>query len=250
MKGSTVKSLSTALFAALLAAGAHAETFKITTDNYAPYTVTGNGKVTGIFIEILDASLKQSGGTAQYEVVPWARATAMAEAGEVTATVPWFKTPEREAIYVFSDPVINASNKIFIKKGGKVPADLNWKTYADFKPYKFGGTTGYYYEEGFKKAGVPLEMVTKDDQNVQKLAAGRIDAFITDELVGWALIKKLFPGKEGDFATVEKAEGVSPLYVIAGRKAPGSEKFIQSVNDGLKKIKASGEYDKIVAKYK
>ena len=245
-----MKTFSVALCAVLMAVGVQAETFKVVTDNYAPYTITGGEKVTGIFTEILDASLKKNGGTVQYDVVPWARATAMAEAGEVTATVPWFKTPEREAIYVFSDPVINATNKIFIKKGGKVPANLDWKAYADFKPYKFGGVTGYWYEENFKKAGVPLEMVTKDDQNVQKLAAGRIDAFITDELVGWALIKKMFPGKEGDFATVDKAEGVSPLFVIAGKKAAGSAKFIESVNDGLKKIKASGEYDKIVAKYK
>ena len=31
---------------------------------------------------------------------------------------------------------------------------------------------------------------------------------------------------------------------------PGSASLIQSINEGLKKIKASGEYDKIVAKYK
>ena len=249
-KGNPMKNLTLALCAGLMAFGVQAQTPKVVTDNYPPYTITGGNKVSGVFVEILDASLKKSGGTAQYDVVPWARATAMAESGEVTATVPWFKTAEREAIYIFSDPVISATNKIFIKKGGKVPANLDWKTYADFKPYKFGGVTGYWYEEGFKKAGVPLEMVTKDEQNVQKLAAGRIDAFITDELVGWALIKKMLPGKEGEFTTVDKPESVSPLHVIAGKKAAGSAKFIESVNDGLKKIRASGEYDKIAAKYK
>ena len=245
-----MKNISVTLCALLLSLGVNAETFRVTTDNYAPYTIAAAGKVTGAFAELLDAALKQNGHVVQYEVVPWARATAMADAGEVTGTVPWFKTVEREAIYVFSEPIINATNKVFIKKGGKVPASLDAGDYANFKPYKFGGTTGFWYEAGFKKAGIPLELVTKDDQSVQKLEAGRIDAFITDELVGWALIKQLFPGKEGGFATVDKPESVAPLYVIAHKKHAGSAKFIEAVNDGLKKIKASGEYDKIVAKYK
>ena len=245
-----MKKLSIALCALFVSLGVNAETFKVSTENYAPYIIASGGKVSGVFTELLDASLKQNGHVVQYEVVPWARATAMADAGEVAATAPWFKTVEREAIYVFSDPIVNATNKIFIKKGGKVPAGLDPENYANFKPYKFGGTNGYWYEAGFKKAGVPLEMVTKDDQNVQKLQADRIDAFITDELVGWSLIKQLFPGKESEFATVDKPEGVSPLHIIANKKFAGSAKFIEAVNDGLKKIKASGDYDKIVAKYK
>ena len=245
-----MKKLSIALCSLFASLGVNAETFKVSTENYAPYTITGGGKVSGVFAELLDASLKQSGHVVQYEVVPWARATAMADSGDVTATVPWFKTVEREAIYVFSDPIVNATNKVFIKKGGKVPVGLDPADYANFKPYKVGGTIGYWYEAAFKKAGVPLDMVPKDDQNVQKLQVGRIDAFITDELVGWALIKQLFPGKEGEFATVDKPEGVSPLHVIANKKFAGSAKFIEAVNEGLKKIKASGEYDKIVAKYK
>lgn len=245
-----MKSLAAFFCAASMVVCAHAQTYKVATDNYPPYTITEGGKVSGIFAEVLDASLKKSGASVQYEVIPWARATAMTEAGEVMANVPLFKTPEREVIFAYSDPVVDATNKIFIRKGGKIPVDLNWKTYADFKPYKFGGTAGYWYEEGFKKAGVPLELVTKDEQNVQKLAAGRIDAFIADELAGWTLIKKILPGKEGEFTTVNKPESVSPLHVISGKKTANSAKFIEAVNDGLKKLKASGEYDKIVAKYK
>ena len=245
-----MKKTSIALIALLMSAGVYAENFKVSTDNYAPYIIVDGGKVSGVFAELLEASLKQGGDTVKYEAVPWKRATTMAESGDVAATVPWFKTAEREAIYLYSDPVIDATNKIFIKKGGKVPANLDWKSYADFKPYKFGGVTGYWYEEGFKKAGVPLDMVSSDEKNVQKLASGRIDAFITDELVGMALIKKLLPGKEGDFEMVEKPDGAASLHVMAAKKLPGSAKLIESINDGLKKIKASGEYDAIVAKYK
>ena len=86
--------------------------------------------------------------------------------------------------------------------------------------------------------------------NVKKLQAGRIDAFITDELVGKYLIKIGYPGQEGDFDTVARPDSNAALHVMVAKKSPGSANLIQSINEGLKKIKASGEYDKIVAKYK
>lgn len=235
--------------ALLMATGVNAESFKITTDSYTPYTIT-EGKVTGAFSEIVDAALKQGGHDVSYQVAPWTRAMVMAQEGDVSATMPWFKTPEREANFLYSDPVMDATNKIFIKKNGPVAANLNWNTYADFKPYKFGGVIGYWYVLGFNKAGVTLELVPRDEQNVKKLEAGRIDAFIGDELVSWALIKKMYPGREGEFTTVEKVESTAPLYVLATKSMPGSANFISQLNDGLKKIRASGEYDKIIAKYK
>lgn len=227
-----------------------ADNYTLTTDHYAPYTIVEGSTISGIFTELVNAALKQEGHTASYQAVPWARATSMTQEGEVTGTIPWFKTPEREAVYLYSDPIIDAKNVIFIKKGGRIAKDLVWNGYADLKPYKMGGTKGYWYEEGFRKADVPLDLVNKDDQNVQKLEAGRIDGFITDELVGWALIKKMLPGKEGDFDTVSKPDSASALHVMGTKKNPDGAKLITAVNNGMKKIKASGEYDKIVAKYK
>ena len=113
----------------LMSAGAYAESIKVSTSNYAPYVVVADGKVTsGVYVELLNAILKQSGVTVEYMAAPWKRATAMAEDGSVNATMPWFKTNEREAIYLFSDPIIEATNKVFIKKGGKVSDSLDWKS--------------------------------------------------------------------------------------------------------------------------
>ena len=98
--------------------------------------------------------------------------------------MPWFKTFEREVRFSFSAPVIEAKNVIFFKKGGKLRKDLKWSSYEDLKPYRMGGVVGYWYEAGFHKAGLSAEFVRKDDQNIRKLDSGRIDGFITDEVVG------------------------------------------------------------------
>lgn len=94
-----------------------------------------------------------------------------------------------------------------------------------------------------------FESVAKDDQNVRKLAAGRIDVFITDELAGWQLITKIFPGDEAKFAVLDKPESVAPLHLLVSKRSVPGAQFLEDFNDGLQKIRASGEYAKIVARY-
>ena len=79
--------------------------------------------------------------------------------------------------------------------------------------------------------------------------AERIDAFITDELVGRALIKKIFPGKEGEFETVDKPDSAAALYVIVRKGNAAGETMVASLNAGLLKLKEAGELEQIVAKY-
>jgi len=123
------------------------------------------------------------------------------------------------------------------------------RRYGDLAAYRMGGVIGYWYVEGFKKAGIKPQLVKRDEQNVKKLDAERIDAFITDELVGRALIKKIFPGKEDQFDTVEKPDSAAALYVIVRKGNAAGETMVASLNAGLLKLKESGELEQIVAKY-
>lgn len=229
---------------------AFADNFTITTDDYAPYTIVSGQKVSGACAELVETALKLEGHTVTFIAVPWARATAMAASGDVAGTMPWFKISEREARFSFSAPIIEAKNVIFFKKGGKFRKDLKWNSYEDLKPYQMGGVIGYWYETGFKKAGVSAELVRKDDQNIQKLETGRIDGFITDELVGKKIISTLYPGREAEFDTVEKPESIQPLFVMGKKGGTQTEQLLTHLNAGLKKMHASGQYAKIVAKYK
>ena len=123
------------------------------------------------------------------------------------------------------------------------------RRYGDLAAYRMGGVIGYWYVEGFKRAGIKLQFVKRDEQNAKKLDAERIDVFITDELVGRTLVKKVFPGKEGEFDTVEKPDSAAALYVIVRKGNAAGETMVASLNAGLLKLKESGELDQIVAKY-
>ena len=65
-----------------------------------------------------------------------------------------------------------------------------------------------------------------------------------------SIISTLFPGREAEFDTVEKPESVQPLFVMGNKGGEQAERLIESLNAGLKKLHASGQYARIVAKYK
>ncbi len=234
---------------ALMANCVLADHFTITTDDYAPYAIVDGRNVSGIITEIVAAALKGEGHTVTFVAAPWARAMSMAESGEATGTMPWFKTPEREEKFLYSEAVIDARNVIFFRKGGKLTKGLAWEGYADLSPYRMGGVIGYWYVEGFNMAGIKAQLVKHDEQNVKKLEAGRIDAFITDERVGRALIQRIFPGKEAEFDTVDKPDSASALHVITRKGNADGAKMVAALNAGLLKLRASGELAQIVAKY-
>ena len=103
---------------ALVASNALADNFTITTDDYVPYTIVDGKNVSGVVTDIVAAALKAEGHTVSFVAAPWARAMSMAESGEATGTMPWFKTPEREEKFLYSEAVIDAKNVIFFRMGG------------------------------------------------------------------------------------------------------------------------------------
>jgi len=47
-----------------------------------------------------------------------------------------------------------------------------------------GGVLGYFYQKEFEKAGLNVEYVATDEQNLKKLLAGRIDIFPVAGITG------------------------------------------------------------------
>jgi polar amino acid transport system substrate-binding protein len=105
---------------------------------------------------------------------------------------------------------------------------------------------GYWYLEEFKKIGLNADVSNTDEDNIRKLYFGRIDFFIIDEVAGWEIIKKLYPESIKKFSVIDREESISGLYLMLNKKNPKSEKVIKIFNEGLKKLKESGEYEVII----
>lgn len=226
---------------------AEVQKVKLITGEWDPFT-TEKTKEKGFFTEIVTAIFKEAGMEPEYIFLPWKRGEQEIANGTAFATFPYIATDERKKSFDFSDEVANSTGRFFYLK--TVFKDkIDWSTYADIKKYKIGGTLGYWYEKPFKEAGLTVDYAPTDEQGVKKLYEKRFDLLASDELVGWELIKKIYPKDLDKFETITKPLSVDPLRLMISKTYPNSKEITEKFNVALKSIKDKGIYGKILKKY-
>lgn len=145
------------------------------TEPFPPYTYASQGQAAGPMVDVLQAVCAQLKRVCQIEVLPWRRALAMAERGEVHGIFAVSSTAERRQHFHVSVPVIDARYTLFAQAGD------DFRLGADRQQLK-GRTIGVYGPSGSAlaldelMAGVPQvnKSVEPDNTTVlRKLAAGR-----------------------------------------------------------------------------
>ncbi len=223
------------------------QTVVLATGDWAPYT-SETMENYGAFTEIVSAVFKEMGVPVKYVFYPWKRAEDEVKAGNVFAAFPYIETEERLKEYDFSEPVFISTGKFFYMPQ-KQKSEITYDKLEDLQSYQVGGVLGYWYEAPFKAAGLQTDYVHSDELNLQKLYAGRVDLAASEELVGWALIKKLYPQEVDQFATVEKPLNEDALRLIVSRKYPAAAGLLQKFNAALKIINTNGTMQQILIKY-
>ena len=220
------------------------ETYKFGLGEWEPF-VSSKDKSKAICEEIVQEALKLEGVDAVNEYYPWKRSYEMTKDAKLDATYPWGLTDERKELFIYSDPMLREKSVFFHLKS----TNFDWNSYEDLKKYKVGVTNGYKDEEIYKKHGIKAEVVPKEDLNFKKMLAGRIDVYAGSFFVGYGMINKLFPDKANLFTNHKKPQRVDDYYMLVSKKNPKAKEIISKFNAGLTKLKESGRYDQILAKY-
>ncbi len=224
---------------------AGAETLKLATGEWAPYTseeMEGHGFIT----EIITQVFQEMGMEADYQFAPWQRCYSLVLRGKVWAAFPYSYTEERAKEVFFSDTIGESTTKFFYYK---TDHGAQYETLEDLKPYKIGGVKGYFYEEEFEEAGLDVSYTSNETSSLKKLRAGRIDFMPLNELVGRALVKEEFPGIAHEFGALPPPHSVAELKLIVSKEYPNSKALLEQFNDALKKVKTTDAYRKILTKY-
>jgi len=226
-------------------ANVQAENILLATGEWVPYTsqkMEGHGFISEIISEVI----REMKLTPRYEFYKWDRCYSLVIRGKVWAAFPYSHTEERAKEVLFSNSVGESTTKFFCFGKGK---DFPYDKLTDLKPYKIGGVKGYFYEEAFKKAGLNVSYTSDETSALRRLAAGRVELIPMNELVGWELIKKVFPDKIGQFRTLDRAYDRDELKLIVSKKYPDSEKLLESFNNALKAVKGTARHKAILKKY-
>jgi polar amino acid transport system substrate-binding protein len=227
---------------------AAAESLELVTGNdYPPYTgeTLRDG---GIATAIVKAVLAEMHQDYKLHWMSWVRGYQYAKDNAFAATFPYLKTPERERDFLYSDPIMTISERLYAKPG-KWPdphdrASLQGKRVC--RPTGWA-TTGLVDEMIRNKSLVlftPYEMTTC----VKLVAIGRVDFFVSDVFQGRQSVAAA-GFSEQDVAPGPVPLDSKPLYLMASKQSPLSAPWLERFNRALKALRERHLYDEILARY-
>jgi polar amino acid transport system substrate-binding protein len=221
----------------------------IVTVNRVPMAHVENGRPTGVLVELSEEAFRRAGRQVEIRLLPWPRCLAEMRTGEADAILTIFRTPQREALFAFTDEeVLQQTESLFVRKGS---------------PIRFGGDlsvlagkrTGVVYQTSY---GPRLDQALADglfgavetERNmadlVKMLAHGRIDVLPGDR--GRILGAAATVGLSDEIAELTPPVEVTPGY-LAFTRARDERELGRSFDEALRAMKKDGTYAAILARY-
>jgi polar amino acid transport system substrate-binding protein len=231
------------LLPALVLNASDMTSLQLVTDEWPPYTskqFVHHGFITEIVLTIARGMHPD----AEVLFAPWKRCEQMITDHSAFAAFPYIRTAEREKRFVFSEPLFT-SRGVFFYDTTLLKKEIRWTRLEDLRHYRIGGVSGYWYEGIFSAAGLSIDYSSSDENNILKLMAHRIDLVPTDEMVGWYLLRKS-GARVKQFRTLSRPLNHNKLCLMVSRSYPDGEKLLNAFNAELRRLRASGEYRRIL----
>lgn len=235
--------------APLLAGSALADTVTIRADYWYPMNGTPGNALPGFMIEIAQYGLTKGGHKVDYALVPWERALHMVRKGEIDCVVGAYKSDAPDLVFPENSQAVDTV-AAYVKKGSA----WRYTTLDDLKKIKLGAISGYGYGDDItayiEKNPQQVQLTVGDnalEQNIKKLAAGRIDALIESPSVFNAKLKDLH--MEDQFEQAGTLSDIVDVYVACSPAKESTKTYAKLISDGTEELRQSGELAKILAKY-
>ena len=233
----------------LYSTSAMADTITIVADNWCPYNCEPNSPEPGYGIEIAEHVFDAAGHEVKYKILSWNRAIQEVREGKYNAVIGASKEDARD--FVFPEEEFGISKVVFFAKKG---SSWRFNGLKSLSNVKIGLVKDYIYGEEldkfFRENQNLVQYVYGDDPysiNIKKLLEGKIDVTVEDPYVILLKARKMGVNdqiiKVGDFGSGQK------LYIAFSPVITKSKEYAAILTKGIKKLKDSGELDKILAKY-
>lgn len=233
-----------AFFCSTREISAEEQTYKIGTDvTFAPFEFKDeNNEYVGIDIDLLNAIAEDQGFKIELKALGFDPAIQGVQSNQLDGMIAGMSiTDERKKSFDFSDPYFDSGIQMAVKSDTDDILD-----YADLKNKTVGakvGTESATFLEAHKEK-YSYTIKTYDDATglYGALKNGTVQAIFDDyPVLGYAI------NQGQDFKLIGEPEAGNS-YGFAVKKGENQE-LLAMFNAGLTKLKASGQYDKIVAKY-
>ncbi|WP_181870063.1 ABC transporter substrate-binding protein [Halomonas sp. DQ26W] len=195
--------------------------------------------------DIVRESFHAQGYTIELVITHWARALASVRQGEVDLLYPTGMNTERLAYFSYSEtPVNDAAFLVYVNH----EADIDWQGLASLNGKTIGMVRGYNFgDEWAEREGISKYPLNSIEQGFRMLQRGRLDGFAGYETNWDHVLKEM--GLQGEFDKLPEF-GASREYVVGLKDNPDTERLLSDFDAGLQAIQESGEYQRIIERWR
>lgn len=217
--------------------------YKIATDTtFAPFEFENDkGEMVGIDLDLLEAIAEDQGFEYELQLIGFSAAVTALEAGEVDGVIAGMSiTEERAKKYDFSEPYFDSGIGMAVLENSEI------ESYEDLAGKQVAakiGTEGCAFAESIQEEyGFTIAQFEDSATMYQDVLAGTSAAVFDDyPVLGYEINRGI-----GFKMPVEMERGSS--YGFATLKDANPE-LVKMFDDGLKKLKENGTYEKILSTY-
>lgn len=205
---------------------------------YPPLNFKKDGKLTGFDAEIGTEIAKRIGLKANPVTNPWETIIQGLKANKYDAIIgSMTATPERDKQVDFTNPYYLSGAQIFVAENNN---DIQSKE--DLKGKTIGVIQSSTWKDMAEKLSDTVKGYPSDVNALQDLALGRLDAVITDKIVGVNAKneKGLKIKAVGDLLNEDRVSVAVP---------EGEKKLVEKINKAIKEMQDDGTYEKISKKW-
>lgn len=160
---------------------ANAAALRVVTEEFSPYNMTENGKLTGLSTEVVQAVLEDAGMQAPIESMPWARAYDIALHDQNILIYSITRSPERERLFNWVGVIVSTHTCLYSAAAHPIHLD----NLDQARAYQIGTVKEDVGEEYLQAhrfvVGQNLQSSNKYEFNYDKLKLGRLELWISDE---------------------------------------------------------------------
>lgn len=239
------RTLTSLFLSLLLCTSALAEPVRLVTgDDYAPFT----GKALpagGMLTQVVRGAFQYAQLPSSLDWQPWNRGYLKTLRGDYDATFPYVRTPQREELFLYSEPLFTAEQHIFSRagevieltdvasmQGRRLCYPLGWQPPPVIQQLLDAGQLVRHSPAGLNECALLLLME-------------RDDFFISDRRLGETALRLTGVPVE-QFRRSESAISRSTLHLIVPRRHPQAAVIIAQFNQGLALLRANGDYQRLL----
>ncbi|WP_125933301.1 substrate-binding periplasmic protein [Kiloniella majae] len=232
------------VFKGMTLSRAIAEELRLTTGEYPPFTsqhIPGGGVVS----QLVELVFSRMGYKTAVDYLPWKRGYVLSKRGKYIATYPYLLTDEREVDFLFSAPIIEWENKIYVRgdSGVEYNSTLDLFGLRECLPHHYGSLP--VLDELYSAGQIKRVRTPYIRSCWLMVLNGRADFFVEDVFVADIFRREVLAERMNEVVELEKTISTDYGHVIFTREFDKSEELVLRFNKALSELSENGEIAKV-----